>query len=113
MRLDLRSAIIATIVGLALSGVTIVVFDHMGPRVFEILFALPIGVAVGAFYGFLAERHGADHDTRQSAKGGALCTLLPVAAVWLSAFGPIGLVAAVVIAPGLGACGGALHSISL
>ena len=113
MKLDRRAAWLAFGFG-ALLAALIIGFGRLVSLFWvEVFLNLGAGVAIGTVYGRLAYRKGDVVENTQLARGGALCAAVPVIALWWVALGPVGIVAGLVIGPGLGAAGGALAGMSV
>ena len=113
MQLDRRAAWLAT--GFAVVLVALIIGFGRLVSLFwvEVFLNLGSGVAIGAVYGRLAYRRGDVVENTQLARGGALCAVVPVTVLWWVAMGPPGIIAGLVIGPGLGAAGGAIAGMSV
>lgn len=113
MHIDRGAAWLAAGFGVLLAGAILGIGRAISLFWVEVFLNLGAGVAIGAVYGRLAYRRGTVVENAQLARGGALCAVVPVTVLWWVAMGPPGIVAGLVIGPGLGAAGGALAGISV
>jgi|GEM_PF-2568394 len=87
MRLDVRSILKTTVLGMGIAVLGGLIFRFSLVARLEAIFNVAIGCVVGLLFGRITIRHGGPDGFSQMALGGCLSAILPVVLAWTISMG--------------------------